>query len=624
MPEIDRRAAPVRPKAVSPASGETLLLEDLIEPYLRRGEPGALCVYGPPRAGKSLALAHLAAALPRGSIVAVLDDAKAEDVRELADRMLVIYSAPAPHPLDHRAKFPLAPWGEDDCLEYLLAVHRDRCASVLARVKQAPDPRPQPAELLAACLDEMAASESVRDFRTAIARTLDRTLSGRLRRRARPVCLDAVLGKGLRLDALREPPGCLGILLGRAVSEISSLLGYEEVQLLLAAEAVVEDLRRGREGRCLSRRLTARFIREIGLRAAAEPKALSRLRALAEAPTAQQAMAASVLHASNTGWKPRPARPTFFQRGYFARADWPGLKLPFAILIKADLSGANLSAAQLESAVLEGARLPGAALDGSRLGHANLDETVLSGAALSHVWAESARFRRADLSGANLEYAVLRDADLEGANLSGACFRQADLRGAVLRAASIEGADFTGADLERAKLPGVDLTSADFSGCRFRRAHLCGARLEGAAFPGAVFDGADLQGALLTGAAMPRASLRRARLRSAGLAHVDWEGADLRGANLSWATFHLGTSRSGLVFGEPLEGSRTGFYNDDPLDALYRPPEEIRQANLRGADLRGACLTGVDFYRVDLREARYDPAQERLFRRYGAILGGPR
>jgi uncharacterized protein YjbI with pentapeptide repeats len=95
----------------------------------------------------------------------------------------------------------------------------------------------------------------------------------------------------------------------------------------------------------------------------------------------------------------------------------------------------------------------------------------------------------------------------------------------------------------------------------------------------------------------------------------------LREADLRGASFHMGSTRSGLV-GSPVacEGSRTGFYTDDYEEQSFKSPEEIRKANLCGADLRGARLDGVDFYLVDLRGACYDPEQEEHFRRSGAIL----
>ena len=85
--------------------------------------------------------------------------------------------------------------------------------------------------------------------------------------------------------------------------------------------------------------------------------------------------------------------------------------------------------------------------------------------------------------------------------------------------------------------------------------------------------------------------------------------------------FHMGSSRSGLLFDVPPgEGSRTGYYTDDYHDLGYVDPAQIRKANLCGADLRGATVKGADFYLVDLRGAKYDLDQELHFRRCGAIL----
>ena len=70
----------------------------------------------------------------------------------------------------------------------------------------------------------------------------------------------------------------------------------------------------------------------------------------------------------------------------------------------------------------------------------------------------------------------------------------------------------------------------------------------------------------------------------------------------------------------PSHGSKTGFYADDYDDHTYKSPEEFRKANLRGADLRGAIIAGVDFYLVDLRDAKYDSDQADYFRSCDAIL----
>ena len=148
------------------------------------------------------------------------------------------------------------------------------------------------------------------------------------------------------------------------------------------------------------------------------------------------------------------------------------------------------------------------------------------------------------------------------------------------------------------------------------RARLDGVDLEDATLPGAVLVDANLTATRLAAALLRGAVLTRARM-----AFVDLEGADLRDAWLDSVVFHLGSSRSGMVF-SPLacEGSRTGFYTDDDQHLDSKPIEEIRKANFRRADLRGAHVHDTDWYLVDLRDAQYDPQQGEYFRRCRAFL----
>src|SRR5258708_6152811 len=66
--------APVRPRVISPNTGETLLLEDEILSLLERGETGIVWLTGGPGSGKTTALAHLAAVLPASADVKFCDD----------------------------------------------------------------------------------------------------------------------------------------------------------------------------------------------------------------------------------------------------------------------------------------------------------------------------------------------------------------------------------------------------------------------------------------------------------------------------------------------------------------------------------------------------------------------
>jgi uncharacterized protein YjbI with pentapeptide repeats len=131
---------------------------------------------------------------------------------------------------------------------------------------------------------------------------------------------------------------------------------------------------------------------------------------------------------------------------------------------------------------------------------------------------------------------------------------------------------------------------------------------------------ADLRNAHLSGTRMPGADLRGAQLGGAGLAHIEWPGANLREADLTDASFHAGSARSGPVLAAPTEwGTRTGFYTEELRETASRRAE-IRRADLRRADLRGARIFDTDFYLVDVRGALYTSDQEQHLRACGAIL----
>src|SRR5262249_41279663 len=70
--------------------------------------------------------------------------------------------------------YRLAPWDQDDAIEYLLATDREACASVMGRLRASRDfsfldgiP-----ELCSVVLDRMTRDEAIRDVRTALRREL--------------------------------------------------------------------------------------------------------------------------------------------------------------------------------------------------------------------------------------------------------------------------------------------------------------------------------------------------------------------------------------------------------------------------------------------------------------------
>lgn len=131
----------------------------------------------------------------------------------------------------------------------------------------------------------------------------------------------------------------------------------------------------------------------------------------------------------------------------------------------------------------------------------------------------------------------------------------------------------------------------------------------------------NLENADLTDTKIHHACMTKANLENARLAQIDWTDCDLRWANLKNVTFHFGSTRCGLVGSPyPSHGTRTGFYTEELADLYFQQPEVIRKASLVGCDLRGADITGVDFYLIDLRDAKLTRSQRAQAAKMGAIL----
>jgi uncharacterized protein YjbI with pentapeptide repeats len=598
---IEPQRAPVRPRVISLHSGEELLLEDLVRSFLEAGQNCTICLHDTDNS-VAAALRHLAF---------VFSGTPEVRVSGLSGPSVVVRGGEGGHALVH---YRLAPWGRDDWIEYLLAEHPHCCASVMSRLlrQDEPDLLDGSPSLWRAVLDLMAADDSLITVREAVLRHVGSLLNDiTLLPAVQTACLEAV---GF------DPKAALKNVQALPKAAFDAVVSHAAIRLLLAGDKIVTDLVAQAECAYLGNRLPRELVREAARLAARLPEAMAHLHRLVA--TRRWAMAASLLHATNTGWVPDAARLPILTGAYLSRAAWPDASLVGLNAYGADLAGADLRRADLTGASLMSTNLAGACLQRAQFARGVASAANLARADLSFIQAVGASFHSADLRGADLSGAHLAEAHFERAKLHGACLAEADLRNAGLAGAELKGADLSGADLTGAKLVGVVLKVCRCVGATFAGADLTGCDLEGLELPAADFTGANLIGALLTGAAMEDARLDGACLGNAGLADVDWQRASLRGADLTGASFHLGSSRSGLV-GSPIacEGSRTGFYTDDYDEQDFKSPEEIRKANLCFADLRGAVLDKVDFYLVDLRGALLDPEQEEHARRCGAILG---
>jgi uncharacterized protein YjbI with pentapeptide repeats len=613
---IAPQRALVRPRVYPPEGGEAVLLEDEVQRLLDRGVTGFRALVGGQGAGKTTALAHLAAVFP--GLAYAKHASHSAICRESGDgRKLVVLEYGSDARAEHA--WSMAPWSDDELIEYLLAAHHDRCANVMQRLRATPDrelPEGNP-EVWRTVLDEMAADEGIDGPTAAILHALARWLpDANHRQHVYAWALEYLM------DRRPSEEGWLHKSLLYGHDNAARLMRHRCVRLVAAAEKLAQSLSHGHAGESLEARLPHDLVHGAARGLRPDDPAVEYLQCvLRSARYARHAMAASLLHAADCPWYFPEVRRPRLSGAYLAGAKLRGANLVKADLRGCNLSGADLTAAQLHHAAAAKARFCEADLSAAGMeemkaeladfGGANLDQACLMHANLAF-----ATFTRAQCNGANFARASLDRADLSGVTAQGANFTRALMMGAKL-----DGADFSGADFTEASLVATRLDRARFRDAVFVGTRLGMCNLEGLDLPQGRFHRADLRDALLTATRIRGGDLREAILRNAGLAEIDWEGADLRGADLRGATFHLGSSRSGLV-NSPIacEGSRTGFYTDEYTEQDFRPVEEIRKASLRGADLRGARLEHCDFYLVDLRGARYDPEQAQHLRQCGAIL----
>ncbi len=620
---IDPMQAPVRPRVIAERSRGTVLLEELVAEMAAAGEVAVLTLYGPRGVGITTALRHLQH-LFGSQVDLTLTDLNSAVLFEQRTSGMIGFPVNGVSSGSGMLECRLSGWERDEWIEYLLAVHRDRCASVMRRIHHDPfavslcgNPN-----LWSQVLDELAADEGLTGVKSALIRIVERWFP------------DSTSRRETERRIFQDMTGCGGkplgwMTMGSSLSvEQVRLLYVPAVALLMASQAAWDDLQMV-DVYGLPQKWPRELVDDVGAKVAESPSMQDKLRGwLVPKYHNAHPLAVSLLHAAKASWQLEPARFFGILRGqlnlagaFLEGADCSKLKLARCNMTGASFSHAQFTATNLRKAIAQKAQFDGACLRQAKLTRFNGSFACFINADLSDAWGTDVEFREAGLSFANLRNAQLTRSWFVGADLSSAILRGADLRRSCFLRARLDAADFTQANLDFANLSELDLTVAQFERACFRSAQMCRCNLERMVLPDADFESASLYGAVMTGSVMPRANFARAELKGARLAEVEWESVNLRNADLTGATFHMGSTRSGLVGSSiPSYGSRTGFYTDELNEQDFKSPEEIRKANLRGADLRGAKIDHVDFYLVDLRDALYDPDQEEQLRRTGAIL----
>ncbi|MBT6153082.1 MAG: pentapeptide repeat-containing protein [Planctomycetaceae bacterium] len=628
---LSPQRAIVRPRVIAPDTGEVLPLDDAVQSCPGLLEWGrAAVIVGGTGVGKTTALAHLRLVLSDADPIDFLDDAD-EDIDEKLFAqpdcgpfaIWSVSSADFRVPRSMKAiAFRLAPWRQDEWIEYLLAVHPERCGSVISRLNEADDCnllRGNP-ELWRIVLNRMAADESILNVRTALRREInDLFADAELRSIAQDYAIEALTGATSMREHVEQlvENGC-----GDAAFR---LIRHECVRNMLAAEEIVSEIGRGgmRARDRLKRILPRELIREIACQL--DGVAIEQLEQIQHQRLIDcNPMAVSILVASNPQWTPNDNRVGPLLGAFVSGVSWPGKDLSHSALNCCDFSASSLNGANLDSSRAISCNFTRSYLHEATAEKANFSRSCFNDAIASGMKAPEAHFDCAEAIACDFGWSRFAKANFNDADLTDANFRGCDLTGANFVRAIVDRVDFSGACLESAILNNLDLSRTLLTEATIRYAKLNHCNLEFVELPVADFHGAELCQAILTGSRMPRADFQDADLRDTGLAEIGWEGANLREADLRGSTFHMGSSRSGLVESDlASEGTRTGFYTDEYNEQHYTSPEAIRKANLCGADLREAKIDNVDFYLVDLRGARYSREQRRHFEACGAILSNP-
>ena len=599
----------VKPRVISPRTGEVVPL-DVVVQLIQQHDAQRVHIVGGAGSGKTTALAHLAT-LPQASKFIFVDDEHHGPVPTVPRGKTLFQTS---RRATNGDVFQLAPWTEDDLIEYMLSTAPESCGFVIEKFRTDPH-----ASLLAGnpqltCLviNELL-THLDSDIRAAlIAGVQLRVPNEHIGQLAQQYAFAALITKE-----------SLDLQLLRGHSELFQLLQHEPVRLLFAAQHLTQLLRHGQP---LPKQLPTPLLFELAEAIHSSPHHQTCVqelqRSIKDDRHRELGAPATILQALGVDWLPADTKNLNLSKALFEAADWngrnlAGVRLTLAKLNQADLRDANLEEAELHSTEFVRANLRAANLKGASVRNANFTRAILQLATISQTNLQGCIFRSTDMSYIIAQRCNFLSADLTNADLTSAVLDVSKFDRATFDSTNLHGADLSHAHMSELDLRSSNLDFADMKGAVLRRCNFEGIEIEQARFHSAL-----LGDALFTGSKLNRVDLQDVELTGAGLADINWTTCDLRKADFTNCSFHLGSTRCGLVGSPyPSHGTRTGFYTDDFDSHLFRRPEEVRKAALCGCDLRGANVWETDFYLVDLRGAKYHTKQEAHFRRCKAILG---
>lgn len=321
LPILPRRA-PVTPRATLLGQSASLPIEEWVHRVFKSKPYGIISILGDARSGKSTALSHLACALENDRELTLLDEPDADSAKEPARRGRLILTSRSPESFGgDTTRLFLSPWTDEDLIEYLLNVHRDRCQSVMSRILR-DDHRGRlcgSPHLWRIVLDAMALDPSLPDTSTAMCQAVDQLLPDD----AAITCAGKMAMWLLHAHPKGPKPNVPELHL-----PVLPLLEHRVVQLLLACEQIVWRLSMSVECEELADALPTDVILEIARRGRHRPAVIQRLEHLAGSDEhfSQQAMAISALVAAAPDWRPTKSSPMLIG-ARLVGARWPGVDL---------------------------------------------------------------------------------------------------------------------------------------------------------------------------------------------------------------------------------------------------------------------------------------------------------